>query len=351
MRHDDTEQLLPASVKGDIQVAVTIGLPLESSYEFNVRRVAPASLDRSTIDAEIRHVERAMRAVVENASETPARDAAAYHLATGGGRTRARLAIASGVAWATPFRHRVAAAAACELLHNASLVHDDISDADTVRRGQPAVWHLYGRDIALCAGDLLLTSAFLVATAIDDAASSQALVRQLAQQSHRVIGGQSLEFAARGDQPSLSITEYVRATCAKTAPMFELPLRAGAMSTRLKAPTAETLRRFSEALGLAYQILDDLDDVAPERSKEGNRRQLHHLHAWCRHRSRARPSASSSQIRHRCLRHARAALGRALLLTHSLPAPLQPELSALVHQLMMKANRHAQADTYGSGDR
>lgn len=324
-------------------MAVTMSLPLDSGYKFNAWQPRPAPPDPSTIDAEMRHVERAMKAVVENGDITPARKAAAYHLATGGSRTRARLAIASGIGWETPFRHRVAAAAACELLHNASLVHDDISDADTMRRGRPAVWHLYGRDTALCTGDLLLASAFLVATTIDDAASSQELVGQLAEQSIRVIGGQSLELAARGEGRTFSVTEYVRATCAKTAPMFELPLRAGALSARMAAPTARKLRTLSDAIGLAYQILDDLDDVPPTRNGNGSQRQPHHLHAWYRHRPGARPSVLTSEIRHRCLWHARAALNRASALTHELPAPLETELCALIRRLAAKADHHAQA--------
>lgn len=323
-------------------MAVTMDLPLEPGYKFKAWQPDRAPPDQSMIDAEVRHVKRAMKAVVENGDITPARKAAVYHLATGGSRTRARLAIASGIGWGTPFRHRIAAAAACELLHNASLVHDDISDADTVRRGQPAVWHLFGRDTALCTGDLLLSSAFLLATTIDDAASSQELVRQLAEQSNRVIGGQSLELAARGEGRAFSVTEYVRATCAKTAPMFELPLRAGALSVRLAAPTARSLRVLSDAIGLAYQILDDLDDIPPVPNANGSQRPPHHLHAWYRHRPGARPSVSSSEIRHRCLRHARAALGRALALTHELPAPLETELRALIRGLMVKADRHAE---------
>ena len=331
-------------------MAVSTSSPLQRSDEFNARRISPASLDQPTIDAEMTDVERTMNAVVESGGTAPAQEAAAYHLATGGGRTRARLAIASGMAWGTPSRHRIAAAAACELLHNASLVHDDISDADPTRRGQPAVWRRYGEDIALCAGDLLLTSAFLAAAMIEDADSSQALVRQLAQQSSRVISGQSLEFAQHEDITPRSITSYVRATCAKTAPMFELPLRAGAISIRMAAPTARNLRRLSEALGLAYQILDDLDDVTPDPSTVDDPQQLHRLHAWNRHRPHARARVSSSGLRYRCLRHARAALARSLALTSSLPAPLATELQALIHQLTVKADHHTQIDMSDSGD-
>lgn len=320
-----------------------LNLPLEPSYELKARQPDPTPPFQSMIDAELSYVERAMYAVVENGEITPARKAAMYHLATGGSRTRARLAIASGFGWGTPFRYRIAAAAACELLHNASLVHDDISDADKVRRGQPTVWHLFGRDTALCTGDLLLSSAFLLATTIDNAAASQELVRQLAEQSNRVIGGQSLELAARETGIAFTVTEYVRATCAKTAPMFELPLRAGALSLRLSGPTARSLRMLSDAIGLAYQILDDLDDITPVPNANGSQRPPHHLHAWVRHRPGACPSVSSSEICHRCLRHARAALGRALALAHELPEPLETELRTLIRGLSAKADHHARA--------
>jgi len=337
--------MLQTAVKGEYPVAATIDLPLEPACQFNAWQT-----DTAQIDAEIAHVERAMMAIVENSELAPARTAAVYHLTTGGSRTRARLAIASGIGWGTPFRHRVVAAAACELLHNASLVHDDICDADTVRRGHPSVWHLYGRGTALCTGDLLLSSAFLLATTIDDPASSQELVRQLAEQSNRVIGGQSLELVAREKGGTFSVTEYIRVTCAKTAPMLELSLRAGALAASLAAPTARSFRKLSDAIGLAYQILDDLDDMPPTQNANGSQRRPHDLHAWYRHRPGARPSISGSEIRDRCLRHARAALGRAMVLMRGLPEPLETELRGLIRRLMEKADLHAAIYLPNSGD-
>lgn len=324
-------------------MASTMHSPVETGDEAGTQPVTPEFHLVPTIDAEIAVVEFIMKAVVENAHATPAQEAANYHLATGGGRMRARIAIASGIAWGTPQRHRIDAAAACELLHNASLVHDDLSDADAMRRGQPTIWHLYGSDIALCTGDLLLTSSFLTAANIDDAASSRALVRHLAEQASRVIGGQSVEVSARSGPADVSMAQYANATRAKTAPLFELPLLAGAIPDRMPADAARTLRTFAEAIGLAYQILDDLDDV-PAQSERSEPPALHPLHAWHHHRPNPKGSISAHAIRHRCLRHAHAALARASSLTHGLPTPLRSELLALIHQLATKADRHSRSD-------
>ena len=289
-----------------------------------------------------------MHVALLNSCATPAREAARYHLEAGGGRLRARLALASGLTWNTPPNHRIPIAAACELLHNASLIHDDLSDGDTRRRDHATVWQRYGRDIALCAGDLLLTCAFRLAADIEDAAASQAVARHLAAQTERVIGGQSRELAVRRDASAPAVAAYIDATRAKTAPLIELPLAVGAVPDRMPTSAARTLRQLAEAIGLAYQILDDLDDCTA-RSVGNLHEALHPLHAWQRHKPPGRASVPAARIAHRCQRHARAALARAQRLSAGLPAPLGPELRAIVAQLATKADQHAAAVSDWSG--
>ncbi len=293
-------------------------------------------------EAEMAAVDQTVYAALDKAEATPAREAAHYHLATGGHRLRARLALASGTAWHTPVPHRIAAAAACELLHNASLIHDDLSDGDAMRRGHAAVWHRYGSDIALCAGDLLLTSAFQTAADIDNPAASQALVRQLAAHANRVIGGQSLELAARHDATMPTFVAYARATRDKTAPLIELPLKVGAIPDRIPSSLALLLRPLAEAIGLAYQILDDLDDCT-DLTRHEKARTLHPLHAWHHHQPAGRTAVSPADIRSNCHRHVQAALVRAQRLSAAFPAPLGTELRTVIDQLSAKAERHVGA--------
>ena len=70
-----------------------------------------------------------------------------------------------------PKRDATAIATACELLHNASLIHDDLQDQDAERRGQPAVWAKFGPDVAICAGDLLLSAAYAALAALGETAA------------------------------------------------------------------------------------------------------------------------------------------------------------------------------------
>ncbi|WP_290653354.1 polyprenyl synthetase family protein [Aquisalimonas sp.] len=138
--------------------------------------------------------------------------------------------------------HGIDAAAACELLHNASLVHDDLSDGDTVRRGQPTIWHLYGSDITLCTGDLSQsTSAFFTAANIDDPASSRTLVLHLAKQAGRVIGGEGVAreyghggaLVDPGDEPHTSPTTRAQAGKRWSSPFCSVRRP----SARLRSPS------------------------------------------------------------------------------------------------------------------
>ena len=90
-----------------------------------------------------------------------------YHFAKPGQQLRARLALSASAALRVPAASALELAAACELLHNASLVHDDLQDRDETRRGQPAIWSLFGEDQAVNVGDYLLTRALDVVSHLD----------------------------------------------------------------------------------------------------------------------------------------------------------------------------------------
>ena len=124
-------------------------------------------------------------------------EAAAYHLSSGGKRWRPLFLLAVGEATGcdvVAIRHL---AAATELLHNASLVHDDLIDRDTMRRGKEAVWRRFGPETAINLGDFLITSAYIALAHIrsqDDTVVR--LVSCFAESTHRVIEGQSAEMEA-----------------------------------------------------------------------------------------------------------------------------------------------------------
>ena len=281
-----------------------------------------------TTDVMLEKVDHFMVDALFDLDDTPAREAGLYHLQTGGSRMRAKLALASA-SLRLDISDAVAAASACEFLHNASLIHDDISDRDLFRRGHQTVWAKYGPDVALCAGDLFLAAAFKAATSVKQADVAQQITQSLAEHAARVIGGQSVELATPSQSRYWRVREYLDATQRKTAPLIELAIEIGGTPSR---PLAE-------ALGLAYQILDDLDDQ-PSGSSANKIDPPHGLHAMWHHRSRVRPT--DAQWAHkRCLKHVDAALARAERLNQSMPEPLASEISNLSNQLAQKARRSA----------
>lgn len=277
-------------------------------------------------DEMLEKVDRFMVNLLHELGDTPARAAGLYHLKTGGSRMRARLALASASV-SLGANDAIAAASACEFLHNASLIHDDISDHDLFRRGQKTVCAKFGPDVALCTGDLFLAGAFMAAARIRKAEAALQITQSLAENAARVIGGQSLELAAPMESLDWSIQRYLSATKQKTAPLIELAMGIGGINCHSLA----------SALGLAYQILDDLDDNI-QGSQKNKMNPPHGLHALWHHRSRLRPG-DLQWSRKRCLRHVNAALARVTKLNQNMPEPLATEISCLSDQLVQKACR------------
>jgi len=154
-------------------------------------------------------------------------------------------------------------AVAVECFHKASLVHDDIEDGDASRYGERALHEEHGVPVALNVGDLLLGEGYRLLAESDAPAAVKAAMFRIAASGHRTLClGQGAELIwARDPQPlaSLQVLEIFRQ---KTAPAFEVALRLGAAYAGADDEVAEVLNRYSEALGIAYQIRDDLDDLA-----------------------------------------------------------------------------------------
>jgi geranylgeranyl pyrophosphate synthase len=160
----------------------------------------------------------------------------------------------------------VAAAAAVELLHMATLVHDDVLDAAELRRGRPTVFAAGGRGAATATGDLLFSRAFaeLAATGSADA------VRALSAASSALARG---ELMQREDAWSPDVTEarYLERCRLKTASLFEASCRLGAVFGG-RPELADALGRFGERLGVAFQMLDDVLDVSGPPDRTGKSR-------------------------------------------------------------------------------
>jgi geranylgeranyl diphosphate synthase type II len=318
--------------------------PLKANVSAN--NASAQSASNSNHPLELDHVSAFMLDALQDVMEGPANLAGQYQVRSGGSLLRAHLALASCRSFECSRDYAIAAAAACELIHNASLIHDDILDGDLLRRGQPTVWKQHGEGVALCAGDLLLCTAFAVAAGLENAEQSRSLTQYLAATASRVIVGQSVETAPREANALPRFRAYLDAARAKTVPLIELPLMAGAIAARAEPIVRHTLKRFAEAVGLAYQIIDDLDDLddlsEPERRVGREAAIFHPFHAWHHHAGR---QADSPALRvHRATRHALACVQRARrqlerLELHML-RPLTPTLAPLLITLESRAQAH-----------
>jgi len=152
-------------------------------------------------------------------------------------------------------------AVAVECFHKASLIHDDIEDEDALRYGEATLHAEHGVAVALNVGDLLLGEGYRLLAELDAPGDVRAELMRVAAQGHVTLSrGQGAELNwARAPKPlkSLDVLGIFRE---KTAPAFEVALRLGAILARASDEVLAILGPYSEALGIAYQIKDDLDD-------------------------------------------------------------------------------------------
>ncbi|HEX6472050.1 MAG TPA: polyprenyl synthetase family protein [Streptosporangiaceae bacterium] len=222
--------------------------------------VAPSSLSvvRSL-------VEPTLRAAVDRLNPQMRR-VAAYHMGwieydgtpaeNGGKALRPALALLSARAAGAPAETGVPGAAAVELVHAFSLLHDDIMDGDRTRRHRPAAWTLFGSSAAILGGDALLTLAVEVLLEQGTRGGYWA-ARGLTAAAQRLIAGQSLdlEFEQRDD---VTLDECLSMSGDKTASLLACSCSVGAMLAEAPADLVTALTDFGAQLGLAFQLIDDL---------------------------------------------------------------------------------------------
>ena len=201
----------------------------------------------------------------------PARlhEAIRYSVMPGGKRLRPILCLAAADAVArqetsSPLPAALASAAAIELLHTYTLIHDDLPsmDDDALRRGKPTVHVAFGEAMAVLAGDALQTMAFecLAEVAPGSRYHSGRLVLELcrAAGSQGVIAGQVEDIAASDTEPSENTVHFVHKH--KTGLLFVAAMKMGGIAADASDVQLEALQRYGEALGEAFQITDDLLD-------------------------------------------------------------------------------------------
>ncbi|HZT92566.1 MAG TPA: polyprenyl synthetase family protein [Gaiellaceae bacterium] len=173
-----------------------------------------------------------------------------HGLGGGGKRVRPVLCLATADAVGANVERVLPAAAAVELVHSFSLVHDDLPalDNDTERRGAPSVWARFGEATAILAGDALLAEAFRLALSYGTAA----VARELVEATLAMIGGQQLDLEGTED--------LARLHSLKTGALFTASIMCGLWAAEVPQPEHAPWRAFAGELGLLFQIVDDLLD-------------------------------------------------------------------------------------------
>jgi geranylgeranyl diphosphate synthase type II len=202
------------------------------------------------------------------ASSSPSvlHEAMKYSLFAGGKRIRPILALASYEACGGDAKKIIPQAAALELIHTYSLIHDDLPamDNDDLRRGKPTNHKMFGEAMAILAGDALLTEAFFMMTQADIKIKPSILLKALREVTlaaghNGMVGGQAQDIISEDAEPDSETLEFIHLH--KTAALIKSSVRIGSILAGSRKKQLQALTRYGENTGLAFQIIDDVLDV------------------------------------------------------------------------------------------
>ena len=222
-----------------------------------------------------REVDRALDQFLPKASVAPAtiHKAMRYSLFAGGKRLRPILCLAAAEACGGKISAALPQACAVECIHTYSLIHDDLPsmDNDDLRRGRPTCHKVFGDGIAILAGDALLTIAFEIATSAKEVSryDLRGIFREITEAagSRKLIAGQVADLEAEGRRLTRAEVRSIHEN--KTAALLTTSIRLGAMSANATAKQLAAVTAFGRALGLAFQVIDDILDVTQTSEKLG----------------------------------------------------------------------------------
>ena len=205
-------------------------------------------------------------------------EAVRYSVFAGGKRLRPILVLAAAEAAGGQVEHALPAAAAIELIHTYSLIHDDLPamDDDDFRRGRPTCHKVYGEALAILAGDALLTQAFILLSGEPsclgaDAVARLRVINEIAQAagSRGMVGGQVVDILQEDREVDLATLLYLHTH--KTGSLIRVCLRVGGIISSAGSEQMEALTRYGDRIGLAFQIVDDILDLEGSLEALGKR--------------------------------------------------------------------------------
>ena len=189
-------------------------------------------------------------------------DAAGHLIIHGGKRLRPYMVIRSCQILGGKVSNAMLSASAVEMVHNFTLVHDDIMDNDDMRHGVPTVHKKFGMPVAILAGDVLFSKAFQIITESKLSANANTqLVSRLSKACVDVCEGQLLDVKMAEEKKIPTQAEYITMISKKTAALFDVSCAMGAICATNKSNDISNLSSFGRNLGIAFQITDDLIGV------------------------------------------------------------------------------------------
>jgi geranylgeranyl pyrophosphate synthase len=216
----------------------------------------------SPVQEQLRLVEARLHAQADD-RHPDLRAALEQILSAGGKRIRPSLGLLVGNMLGAPEQRLVTLGAAVELLHTATLVHDDLIDGSLLRRGMPTLNARWSPAATVLTGDFLFARAAKLAAETDHLPLMNAFAETLA----TIVNGELNQmFLSRG---IINRDNYFQRIYAKTASLFEMTAKAAAMISPVEQPTVETMRKFGYETGLAFQIVDDVLDFTGEQATVG----------------------------------------------------------------------------------
>ncbi len=190
-----------------------------------------------------------------------------YHLETGGKRLRALIPLLIADVLDSDPSRLVPFGAACELLHNATLVHDDIQDGDDHRRGMETVWRRFGVAQAINLGDAMFYYAVRAVQGLDvEGDVRDRVLSRLVTETIRVIDGQEREFALKQD-PCPTIEDYLDMVAHKTSGLFRLPMAGALDLCGAEGCEIEGIGVAANHLGILFQVQDDILDLYGDKGR------------------------------------------------------------------------------------
>jgi octaprenyl-diphosphate synthase len=207
----------------------------------------PMAAEMAAVDALIRERLRSDVALVNQIAQ--------YIVGAGGKRIRPRLVILFAGALGFSGAERYTLAAVVEFIHTATLLHDDVVDESSLRRGRPTANAMFGNAASVLVGDFLYSRAFQMMVSVN----RMRVLDVLADATNVIAEGEVLQLMNMHD-PDLAVDEYLRVIRFKTAKLFEASARLGAVLADAPADVEECCAAYGRSLGTAFQLVDDLLD-------------------------------------------------------------------------------------------